>query len=132
MKLKLLAFLLLGSMLLHGQHESHISTIEFVEILNNNRAEALFYFKNNWKVLREKALSQNLISGFQLMENKKSEAAPFDLMLMTRYATNKQYLDREKSFQVLISESGGLQLMNDKKPSEFRKSVFALEKIKHH
>ena len=132
MKLKLLAFFLLGSMLLHGQEEPQISAIEFVEILNDNRAEALYYFKNNWKVLREKALFQGHISGFQLMENKKSEEAPFDLILMTNYASNQQYSDREKVFQALISESGGLKLMNGKKPSEFRKSVFSLEKIKHH
>ena len=132
MKLKVLAFCLFGSIVLHGQEKAQISTIEFVEILNGNKAEALFYFKNNWKVLREKALAQNHISGFQLMENERSKEAPFDLILMTSYATHQQYLDREEVFQVLISESGGLQLMNDKKPSEFRKSVFGIENIKHH
>ncbi len=132
MKFKVLAFLFFGSMVLQGQEKAQISTIEFVEILNGNRAEALYYFKNNWKVLREKALAQNQISGFHLMENERSTEVPFDLILMTSYATNQQYLDREEAFQVLISESGGLQLMNDKKPSDFRKSVFGIENIKHH
>ncbi|WP_350291441.1 hypothetical protein [uncultured Croceitalea sp.] len=132
MKFKLLVILFFGGFLLHSQEKSQISTMEFVEILNNNKAEALYYFSNNWKVLREKALAQNDITGFNIMENEKSKEAPFDLILMTSYGNEEKYLNREKAFQTLISESGGLKLLNKKKPSEFRRSVFGIENVKHH
>ena len=41
---------------------SKISTIEFVEIVNNNREESIFYFENNWKVLREMALKKTTLT----------------------------------------------------------------------
>ncbi|GMN11828.1 hypothetical protein MTsPCn9_12040 [Croceitalea sp. MTPC9] len=131
MKFKVLVVLFFGGFLLHSQEKPQISTMEFVEILNNNKAEALYYFKNNWKVLREKALAKDDITGFNLMESKKSEESPFDLILMTSYANKEKYMNREQAFQALISQSGGLKLLNKKKPSEFRRSVFAIDSIKH-
>ena len=132
MKSKVLAILFFWSFLLHSQENPQISTMEFVEILNDNEAETLYYFNNNWKVLREKALAQADISGFNLMKNKKSKEAPFDFILMTTYPNEEKYINREIIFQALISESGGLKLLNEKKPSEFRKSVFGISNVKHY
>jgi len=115
----------------YGQANEKITTIEFVEILNNNKNEALFYFQNNWKVLRDKATAKNYIQSYQLLETQKSDDAPFQIILMTTYQNKKQYDQREKHFQELIKQSGGLKLLNDKKPTEFRKSLFSKDSVKH-
>jgi len=114
-----------------AQDETRISTMEFVQILNNNRAEALFYFKNNWQKLREKALAKGYIYSFQLLETKASEEADFELILVTTYRDQEQYDLREEHFRELIDAGGKLRLLNDKMPGEFRKSLFSTEVIKH-
>ena len=44
----------------YGQGELKISTLDFVEVLNDNHDEALFFYKNNWKKLREIALKKDI------------------------------------------------------------------------
>ena len=108
-----------------------ITTIETVEILNENKGEAIYYFQNNWKILREKAIEKDYISSFQLMETLYSTETPFHIILVTTYSNKKQFENREKHFRELIKTSGDLKLLNNKKPSEFRKSVFSVESAKH-
>ncbi|GGI56060.1 hypothetical protein GCM10011444_03690 [Winogradskyella haliclonae] len=100
-----------------------ITTTETVEILNNYKAETLFYFENNWKVLREKAIIKDYILNFDIVETEFSETNPYHIKLVTIYKNKAQYDEREAHFQELIKESGPLKLLNDKKPAEFRKSV---------
>ena len=50
-----------------AQQSDKNSTLDFVQILNNNTEEALFYYQNNWRVLREKAMSKNYIESFQML-----------------------------------------------------------------
>ena len=114
-----------------AQDDTRISTMEFVQFLNNNRAEALFYFQNNWQKLREKALAKGYIYSFQLLETKASEEADFELILVTTYRDQEQYDLREEHFRELIDAGGKLRLLNDKMPGEFRKSLFSTEVIKH-
>ena len=114
-----------------SQNNNKITTVEAVEFLNNNKAEALFYFQNNWKILREKAIDRGYIHSYTILETSFSKNTPFHLMLVTTYANKTQYEARENHFAELIKESGGLKLLNDKKPSEFRKSVFSVEGAKH-
>ncbi|MEO0901535.1 MAG: hypothetical protein AAFY00_05770, partial [Bacteroidota bacterium] len=113
----------------NAQDNSKISTMDFVQILNENREEALYYFQNNWKVLREMALKRDYIHSFDIFETPASENAPFELILVTTYKTDEQYDAREEHFRELIDEKGELDLMNDKKPDEFRKTLFNKENI---
>mgnify|MGYP001827120757 FL=1 len=131
MKPFFLFMILAVSSISFGQVDDRISTIEFVEVLNNNKQEALYYFQNNWKVLRDKALKKNYIHSYQLLETPASDEAPFQIILITTYQNNTQYNLREDHFQELIKESGGLKLLNDKKPGEFRKSLFSKDMVKH-
>ena len=41
-----------------------ITLTEFVKIKNNHREEAVFYYENNWKVLREAAVKKGYIHSF--------------------------------------------------------------------
>ncbi len=108
-----------------------VSTIEFVEIVDNHLEEALYYYKNNWKVLRQKAIENDYILSYQLLQAPATEDSAIQLILITTYANSEQYDKREENFAVLIKERGDLRLLNNKKPGEFRKRVFGKELVKH-
>jgi hypothetical protein len=115
----------------YGQQDDRISTIDYVQILNGNKAEAVYYYQNNWRVLRKMALENDYIDSFQILETPFTEEEPFQLMLITTYANKKQYDLREDHFGELIKEIGALKLLNEKKPGDFRKTLFSKEKVRH-
>lgn len=125
MKKLLFITLIIGilSVLIHAQSEV-ITVFESVKIKNNKRAEALFYYENNWRQLRLKALKKHYINLFEIFESKADKKADFDIVLITRYSSKEQFDKSEEHFQKLIKESGGLKLLNNLKPSEFRENVF--------
>ena len=131
MKTAILLFVLGVSSISYAQNDSRITTIDFVQILNDNKAEATYYFQNNWRVLREMALEKGYIHSFQVLEVPLSEGESFQLMLITTYTNKGQYDLREDHFAELITEKGELKLMNNKKPSEFRKTLFSKEMVRH-
>jgi hypothetical protein len=114
-----------------AQKNERISTVDFVQIVDGNREEAMFYYQYNWKVLRLMAMKKKYITSFEIMETPYSEEAPFHLMLITIYKDKAQYEQREKHFQELIKENGKLHLLNDKKPAQFRKNLFHKENVLH-
>ncbi len=115
----------------YGQNDGKISTVDFVQILNDNKEEALYYFQNNWKVLRDMAVKKDFIHSYQFLEVPPSGDAPFHLMFITTYLNEEQYNMREDHFAELIEERGPLKLLNNKKPEVFRKSIFAKERVRH-
>jgi len=115
----------------YGQQDGKISTIDFVQVLNDNKAEVVFYYQNNWKQLREMALKKGFIDSYQFLETQASEAEPFHFMLITTYQNKEQYDLSEPHFEELIEQRGSLKLMNDKKPNEFRKILFSKDLVKH-
>lgn len=118
---------LLFSCLSFSQTNAKISSMDFVQIQNNNIEEAMYYYHNNWKKLRIKALEKNYIDSYQLLKNEYSEAAPFHIILITTYKNKTQFEAREKHFQELIDGHGELMLLNNKTPKEFRKTVFGTD-----
>ncbi|MEL7002680.1 MAG: hypothetical protein AAFN93_08070 [Bacteroidota bacterium] len=115
----------------YGQHDDRISTIDFVQILNDNEAEVKYYYENNWMVLRKMAIEKGYIHSYELMEVPTSEEAPFQLILITTYKDQKQYDAREEHFGELIKAKGELKLLNGKKPGEFRKTLFGKDMVRH-
>lgn len=115
----------------YGQPDSRISTIDFVEILNDNKEEAIFYFKNNWEVLRTLAIGKGYIESFQFLEAPANEEFPFHLIFITTYPNSQQYENREQNFAELIKVKGGIKLKNHKQPDEFRKTLFSKEMVRH-
>ena len=126
----ILIFLSINS-LAYGQQDDRISTIDYVQILNGNKAEAVYYYQNNWRALRKMALENDYIDSFQILETPFTEEEPFQLMLITTYANKEQYDLREDHFGELIKEIGALKLLNEKKPGDFRKTLFSKEKVRH-
>jgi len=116
--------LLLFCMHLYAQKNTKISTIDFVQVLNNNKKEVVFYYKNNWEVLRKMAIKKKYIHSYKLLETTPTDNAQFSFMLVTTYKNKQQFDQREKHFEELIKRKGNLRLLNDKKPGEFRKTIF--------
>ena len=103
-----------------------VTLFEAVKIKNEKRSEALFYFENNWKALREKALKKGIIHSFEFVVAKRNEKADFDFILITRYKDQAQFEKSEENFQGLIKARGEVKLENELKPDEFRQSVFSI------
>lgn len=114
-------------MVSYAQKNTRTTTIDFVQVLNNNNKEAIYYYKNNWEILRKMAVKKNYIHSYELLATTPTKEAPFSFMLLTTYKTQKQFTEREKHFQELIKTKGNLKLLNDKKPGEFRKTLFTKE-----
>ncbi|MEM8569141.1 MAG: hypothetical protein AAGF85_21980 [Bacteroidota bacterium] len=114
-----------------AQSDTRISTIEFVQILDDNREEALFYYQNNWKVLREMAVKKGYIDSFGLLDVEFTEDQPYHITLMTTFANKDQFEKREQHFEELIKAKGPLRLLNEKKPGEFRKNLYLKERVMH-
>lgn len=108
-----------------------MSTIDFVQVLNKNRQEALFYYQNNWLKLRKQAKAQGLIQSFTLLELTEDSAPSFDLMLITTYENPTQFAQREDNFQKLIDLAGKPVLKNQIKPADFRKVVLSSGAAQH-
>ncbi len=70
------------------------------------------------------AIKKNQIDSYQLLETTPTKKAPFSFMLITTYKNKAQFDAREKHFDELIKEKGKLELLNNKKPDEFRKTLF--------
>lgn len=109
-----------------AQTDQTRSTIEVVEVLNGNTAEALYYFENNWKQLRIQAVKEGYIRDFQLLVQKQAEG-PDHILLITTFFNQDQYDNREENFKLLIGRMDGLKLMNAKKPRNFRKRLTVYE-----
>lgn len=131
MKLYFLLLTFLISTSIFSQDEDTVTMIDFVEILNNNADEAKFYYQNNWKQLRIEAVKKGYIKSYQLLEVPYDKAHPFHLMLITTYKNKTQFEQSEANFKILIEASGGLKLLNNKTPKEFRKVIFHKDHIKH-
>ncbi|PWH84545.1 hypothetical protein DIS18_01400 [Algibacter marinivivus] len=105
--------------------------IDYVQVLNNNKAEALFYYQNNWEQLRIKAIEKGYIDSYQLLETQPTEETPYSFMLITTYKSKLQYHASEANFNMLIEASDGLKLMNEKQPGDFRKVILHNDAVKH-
>ena len=99
-KLILLFFVLLTA--LGFSQTERISMIDYVQVLNNNKAEALFYYQNNWEQLRIKAIEKGYIDSYQLLETQPTEETPYSFMLITTYKSKLQYHASEANFNMLI------------------------------
>ncbi|MDT0557271.1 hypothetical protein RM697_01345 [Ichthyenterobacterium sp. W332] len=125
MRLILLSLILFSSNygIISAQEANEITSIDYVKILNDNTEEALYYYENNWKQLRIKALEKGYIKSYKLLKVINTNAE-FNLILQTTYTNKFQFEKREARFQELIKAHGALKLLNEKESKDFRKTVF--------
>ncbi|MEQ9308542.1 MAG: hypothetical protein RLN90_03750 [Balneolaceae bacterium] len=125
-----LPFLL--TLLLTPLFAQEVTIHDFVKTVDNNREELIYYYENNWKVFREIALERGFIESYELMITEADSLADFDVILITKYEDEEAYDKGEERFQTIIRDvigDGTPKLLNNLKPSEFRRSVF--HKISH-
>ncbi len=115
-----------------AQTSPEVTVIEFIEILDDQKEEALYYYQNNWKLLRIAAKKKNYIHSFQLMEISYSDELPAHLLLLTNFENKEQYNQAENKFKIILNEHGSMRLLNMKKPEEFRKNVMAKVSVQNY
>jgi len=90
MRFYLFLFIFSFCSLLSAQEDARISTIDFVQVQNENHAETLHYYQNNWKILREMAVEKEYIHSYEFLQVESSQSAPFHFILITTYANGDQ------------------------------------------
>ncbi len=125
MKQLLIAFLLLLPAGVSGQNGKPVSVIDFVKIKDGKRAEAMFFYENNWKKYRDAALAKGFIRSYELLANTSDKVKDYDLLLITEYADENQFRQSEDRFNQIIKEVApqGPKLLDDLKPADFRTNV---------
>ncbi|MDW3194517.1 MAG: hypothetical protein R8G66_19220 [Cytophagales bacterium] len=119
------------NLMAYAQNETRISSIDFVQILNNNKEEALYYYQHNWRWLRELAVEKGYIVDYEFYQVERTVDTPYDMILITVYGNQAQSTAREDNFAELIALKGDLRLLNKKQPAEFRKLLTGHEKAIH-
>jgi len=109
-----------------------IRIMDFVKIKPEKEAEALFFYENNWKIYREKALEKGYISNYELIRVKGDEAVNFDFILMTEFPDAASLEKVEANFQPLMKElrPNGPVYLNELRQKDFIVSRFATDEGK--
>lgn len=109
-----------------AQKSKEVIIMDFVKITEGRKAEALFFYENNWKVYREEAIKKKIIKSYELVEAKPDSLNNFDLVLITVYHDSLQHSKSEENFAPILKQlrPNGPVLLNNLKPNEFRKNVF--------
>ncbi|WP_420387166.1 hypothetical protein [Roseivirga sp.] len=128
--MKYLISLLFTLLVSSDLHKESVSTVDMVEVINENIAEARHYYLHNWKILREQAIEKGYIESYQFIEMEPTETVPLSFMLITTYKDIDQYNQAEGHFIELIEAKGSLDLLNDKKPNEFRRTIYSKGPLK--
>lgn len=100
---------------------SVLKTMDYVEILEGNRKEALYFYENNWAKFRAYAAYHGYIKGFRIQLMPDADA--YDIVLETEYADSTQLIAIEEHFSNWIKTRPSPDLLNDIKPDGFRKNV---------
>ena len=130
MKLRCVALLYVLFAMQHianSQGNGEIILMDFVKIKEGKKAEAMFFYENNWKIYREEAIRKKIIKSFQIVEAIPDSINNFDLILITVYKDSAQYLRSEENFRPILAaiRPNGPALLNDLKPEAFRQNLFA-------
>lgn len=109
-----------------AQKNKEVIIMDFVKITAGKKAEAMYYYENNWKLYRDAAVKSKIIKSFELVEAKPDSLNNFDLILITIYEDSVQYAKSEDNFAPLLKQfrPNGPVLLNEIKPNDFRKNVF--------
>lgn len=111
---------------LFAQKNAPVWAVDFVRIKSGHRAEALFFYENNWKIYRDTALARGYINGYRLLETKPDTLGNFDFVLMTAYPDSTTSAKSEEHFQPILKtlRPDGPRLMNNLQASDFRENAF--------
>jgi len=123
--LSIVFFVLIASASSMAQTSSSVILMDIVEVPVSKRAEAIYYFENNWELFRERALQKGLITSYRMLEVNLKDADYLELILTTEFSDETQYEKVEENFEPIMKEArpNGPVTLNEVKPADFRKLV---------
>jgi hypothetical protein len=95
---------------------------DLVTVLAERKEEALFFYDQNWKIYREKALQEGVISAYRILSLPKGNETGWDIILMTEYPNEAKFKASEDNFRPILQSlrPDGPVLLNEHKPNTFR------------
>lgn len=120
-------YLYLFFLLLSFQVEAQtITVMDFVQVKEGHRAEAVFFYENNWKLYRDIAVKKGFILSYRLEEVVADSAGTFNLVLITEYRDSVFYQNSEANFREILATArpNGPLLLNHLQPADFRTNLF--------
>ena len=102
------------------------TTVMLVDIMRINRehkAEATYYFENNWKLFRDEAIKRGVITGYQFYET--DDDGQLEFVLITEFKDEEQFGNVEANFEPILKQlrPNGPVMLNDVKPAAFRETI---------
>ena len=103
-----------------------ITVMDFVQVKEGRRAEAVFFYENNWKLYRDIAIKKGFILSYRLEEVVEDSTGTFNLVLITEYRDSVFYQNSEANFREILASArpNGPLLLNHLQPADFRKNLF--------
>lgn len=103
-----------------------ITVMDFVEVKEGRRAEAVYFYENNWKLYRDIAVKKGFILSYRLEEVVADSAGAFNLVLITEYRDSVFYQNSETNFREILAMArpNGPLLLNKHQPADFRTNLF--------
>ncbi|RFS18472.1 hypothetical protein [Emticicia sp. C21] len=123
---KLALLLLIGFMAYqpsYAQKDAYV-IMDIVKVKNGLWNEALYFFENNWKLYREDAIKQGIISSYKLLVNK-ADSVSNNIVLITEYPDSLSYRKSEENFRPILKKfrPNGPAYLNEKKRNDFMEIV---------
>ena len=103
-----------------------ITVMDFVQVKEGHRTEAVFFYENNWKLYRDIAVKKGFILSYRLEEVVADSAGTFNLVLITEYKDSVFFQNSEANFREILASArpNGPLLLNNLQPADFRKNLF--------
>jgi len=125
--MKKLALLLLIGFLSYQQsyaQKTSYVAMDIIKVKNGLWNEALYFFENNWKVYREDAINQGIISSYQMLVNK-ADSVSHNIILITEYPDSLSYRKSEENFRPILKKfrPDGPVYLNEKRRNDFVQTV---------
>jgi hypothetical protein len=125
---KLILILLIGTLSYpssHAQKNAYVA-LDIIHVKNSLWNEALYFFENNWKVYRQEAIKQGIISSYQLLVNK-ADSVSNNIILITQYPDSLSYQKSEENFRPIMKKirSTGPIYLNEKRRNDIIETVFS-------
>lgn len=114
-------FLLISSGV-HAQ-QTTVMLVDIMRINGEHKAEATYYFENNWKLFRDEAIKRGVITGYQFYET--DDDGQLEFVLITEFKDEEQFGNVEANFEPILKQlrPNGPVMLNDIKPASFRETV---------
>ena len=103
----------------YAQKASYVA-MDIVKVKNGLWNEALYFFENNWKLYREDAIRQGIISSYKLLVNK-ADSVSNNIILITEYPDSLSHRKSEENFRPILKKihPNGPIYLNEKRRNDF-------------